>query len=480
MPLVVNHLGDRLYGVWVLVGTVTGYFAFLDLGLSKAVMRFVSQALGRGDKEKADEWISVALVCFGILAVISILLSFGVWLAAPWFLSDPEDAKVIPLALLFALLAFSVTLPSRCFLGILEAHVRKDVVSAIHVLINLFRAGTIFLVIYHKGSLLGLVTVAAVYTVMDGFLITLSALYVHGAFHFNPSALTSENIKIFSGYAFSSFVTQIMDIFRYKSYPLIITPFLGLAALTPFAIAERLTQMLVSVCNGILLNLTPAFSQLEGAGGVEGNEKLKKSYFFSYKLSCYLGVFAVGMTLMLASPFIERWMGARYLNAVPILNVLLIGIFFSLIQIPTLCFLFAVSRHRFYAITNTLHAVLTIVLCLALVAPFKLLGVAMGISLVTFCVKFLLQPIGVLSLVGMKLFDYHFKKSLPNIMIPSLFVIGYYLLTRGFFQPEYLVIFAVGLVGSLAFAAYIFFCGFDKSERTMLLRAIQPADGFMK
>jgi O-antigen/teichoic acid export membrane protein len=446
----------------------------LDLGLSKAVMRFVSQALGRGDKEKAGEWISIALVCFGILALISILLSFAVWLVAPWFLSDPEDARVIPLALLFALLAFSVTLPTRCFLGVLEAHVRKDVVSVIHVLINLFRAGTIFLVIYYKGSLLGLVTVAAVYTVMDGFLITLSALYVHGAFHFNPSALTSENIKIFSGYAFSSFVTQIMDIFRYKSYPLIITPFLGLAALTPFAIAERLTQMLVSVCNGILLNLTPAFSQLEGAGGVEGNEKLKRSYFFSYKLSCYLGVFSVGMTLMLASPFIERWMGARYLNAVPVLNALLIGIFFSLIQIPTLCFLFAVSRHKFYAITNTLHAVLTIILCLLLVMPFKLLGVALGISLATFFVKFFLQPVGVLSLVKMTLFDYHLKKSLPNIMIPTFFVYCYYLLTRDFFSPEYEVIFFVGLFSTLLFSVYIFIFGFSINEKKMILSVLKP------
>jgi len=475
MPLVVNHLGDRLYGVWVLVGTVTGYFAFLDLGLSSAVMRFVSQALGRGDKRKADEWISLALVCFSILALISILLSVGVWLSAPWFLSDPKEARAIPLALLFALLAFSVTLPTRCFLGVLEAHVRRDVISAVHVLINVLRAGTIFLVIYYKGTLLALVTVAAVYALMDGFLITLSARYVHGPFQFNASAVTLYNFKIFSDYAFSSLVAKIMDILRYKSYPLIITPFLGLATLTTFAIAEKLPGVLVGVCNGILLNLTPAFSQMEGQGEVEGNEKLKKSYFFSYKLSCYLGVFFVGMTLILANPFIERWMGSKYLGAVPILNVLLFGIFFSLIQIPTLSFLFAVSRHKFYAVTNTLHAILTIILCLLLVMPFKLLGIAIGISVVTFFIKFLLQPIGVLNLFNMNLFDYHFKKSLPNIIIPSFFMFCYYFLTRGFFQPEYSVIFAVCLFGSLLFAPYIFFCGFDKNERTMLLRAIKPA-----
>jgi Na+-transporting NADH:ubiquinone oxidoreductase subunit NqrB len=126
------------------------------------------------------------------------------------------------------------------------------------------------------------------------------------------------------------------------------------------------------------------------------------------------------------------------------------------------------------------HAVLTIILCLVLVAPFKLLGVALGISMVTFFVKFLLQPIGVLSLVDMKLFDYHFKNSLPNIIIPSLFLISYYFLTRKFFLSDYLVIFSVGLAGSILFTVYIIFCGFNKSERMMLLRVIKPTATFLK
>lgn len=480
MPIVVNQLGDRLYGVWVLIGTITGYFGFLDLGLSKAVMRFVSQSLGKGDKVASDDWISIALASFAILAIVSLFLSIGVWLLVPCFLPGAEDATVISLALLIALLAFSAALPARCFLGILEAHVRKDIVSLIHVLTNIFRAGTMFVVISYKGSLIGLAMVAAIYTVIDGFLIIFFARRVHGPFRLNKAALNIENLKVFFGYASSSFVTQITDIIRYKSYPMIITPFLGLAALTPFAIAERLTQLLVSLCNGILLNLSPVFSQLEGEGGVEGNEKLKRYYFFSYKFSCYLGVFAVGMTMMLASPFIERWMGAKYLNAVPILHVLLIGIFFSLIQIPTLCFLFAVSRHKFYAITNTIHSVASIILCLILIIPFELLGLAFSISFVTFFVKFFLQPIGVLGLFDMKLINYHIKKSLPNIIVPSIFIILYYFFTKKYIQPDYSIIFLIGLFGSLFFTLYICVCGFNKCERSMLLRAIKPALVFLK
>lgn len=473
LPLVVNHLGDRLYGVWILVGTVTGYFAFLDLGLSKAVMRFVSHSLGKGDKDEADGWISIALVCFALLSVASVLLSIAVWFVTPRFLTDPEEIKTIPFVLLIALLAFSVTLPTRCFLGVLEAYVRRDIVSTINVAINLLRSGTIFIVVLFRGSLVELVLVTASYTIIDGLLIILTARYVHGPFRFMPASLCIKNIKIFSGYAFASFVSQIMDLIRYKSYPMIITPFLGLAALTPFAIAERLTQMLVAVCNGILLNLTPAFSQLEGQGGLEGSEKLGRYYFFSYKLSCYLGVFFVGMTLMLGEPFIERWMGVKYIESASILYVLSIGVFFSLIQIPTLCLLFAVSRHKFYATTNTLHAILTVFLCLILVVPFKLLGAAYGISIVTFIIKFFIQPYGVLPLVNLKFSDYHIKKSLPNIAIPLLYFIIFYFFARDFLKPNYKDIFLVGLTSSLSFFLYIFFVGFNKLEKYSLLNVIK-------
>ena len=470
MPMVVNYLGDRLYGVWVIVGTITGYFGFLDMGLSKAVMRFVSQSLGKNDQEQADNWISIALVCFGLLAAISGILSVAVWLLSPRFLSHPGDVQIIPVALLVSLLAFSVTLPTRCFRGVLEAHIRRDVISTVQVIIGVLRSAVIVLTILRDGSLVALVLVSAFFTIINGGVVVLAARYIHGPFRFRLSALQFDRFKCFFGYAFSAFASQIMDIVRYKSYPLIITPFLGLAALTPFAIAERLSQMIIGVCNGILLNLTPAFSQLEGDGGSMGNEKLQRSYFFSYKISCYLGTFFVGMTMILSSHFIERWMGPQHLRAVPVLHILLCGIFFSLIQIPTLCLLFAVSRHKFYAASNSIHALMTIGLCLLLVGPYKLAGMAMGIAIVTVVIKLFVQPYGVLPLLEMGLARYHLRFTLPNVAIPMLFIVVYYYLARDYCQSNYLSLSIASVVAVVLFATYIFVCGFSCDERRLLLR----------
>jgi Na+-driven multidrug efflux pump len=60
-PLLVSSLGQRNYGVWVLVGTALEYYGLFDLGLAKAVMRFVSRAVGAGNREDANRYISTGV-----------------------------------------------------------------------------------------------------------------------------------------------------------------------------------------------------------------------------------------------------------------------------------------------------------------------------------------------------------------------------------------------------------------------------------
>ena len=44
MPFIVRMLGDRMYGLWILVATFVGYYGLADLGLSSAVNRFMARA----------------------------------------------------------------------------------------------------------------------------------------------------------------------------------------------------------------------------------------------------------------------------------------------------------------------------------------------------------------------------------------------------------------------------------------------------
>ena len=74
LPIVVSNLGDRLYGAWIMVGMVIGYYGLLDLGLSSAVSRFVSRALGQDNKEEADCFITTSIYLFSIAGLIGFVI----------------------------------------------------------------------------------------------------------------------------------------------------------------------------------------------------------------------------------------------------------------------------------------------------------------------------------------------------------------------------------------------------------------------
>jgi O-antigen/teichoic acid export membrane protein len=91
MPFLIHALGDRWYGLWALVGSITSYYTLLDLGLTSAVTRFLTQAIAREDKTNANAIVVTGLVIFGGIGVIALLASSAVALAAGWFLADQAE-----------------------------------------------------------------------------------------------------------------------------------------------------------------------------------------------------------------------------------------------------------------------------------------------------------------------------------------------------------------------------------------------------
>ena len=134
IPFVLGKLGSRLYGAWVLVGTLTGYYGLLDLGLSSAVSRFVSREIGRGNKAEANRYIAASFYLFCTSGVIVFLL---VALAAAFcgrFVKDPNEVVMFRYLLLITGFTLGVRFPARCFRGTLAAHLRFDLASTVSII----------------------------------------------------------------------------------------------------------------------------------------------------------------------------------------------------------------------------------------------------------------------------------------------------------------------------------------------------------
>ncbi len=94
--IVLENLGIDDFGIYNVVGGVVAMFSFLNMSLSNASSRFISAALGKGDKQHISQTVSVIVTIHTLLAIIVFLLAETIGL---WFLLNkmviPPD-RIIP------------------------------------------------------------------------------------------------------------------------------------------------------------------------------------------------------------------------------------------------------------------------------------------------------------------------------------------------------------------------------------------------
>ena len=472
LPFIVHHLGERSYGIWVMVGSLLGYYGLLDLGLSSAVSRFVSRALGREDRDDADRFIATGAYLFGACGLAVFAVTLAAAFAVPWFVEDAEEARLFARVVAVMGFALALSFPARCFIGVLNAHLRYDLVSLNEMVFILLRTGGIVWSLATGGGLLALAAITAAADVAHNALLVYQAARVHGSFPIARARVDRARARTLLGFGVYTFAAQIADLLRLQTYPILISTFLGLGSVAVYAISMRLAVMIPSVGIAVMSTLAPVFSRQEGRGALAD---MRRDYFLTFKLSSYLAVFVVGTTAILAPDFITVWMGSEFSEAAGLLLILLPGMMFAVCQIPTLNLLYGTSRNRFYAATNGIEAALNVGLSLWLIQRHGLVGLALGTAASMIAVKTLLQPLGACQALGLSYPRYLLFRSLPNVAIPALYVALAAVAVRGWLAPDYLRLALVAAALSLGYVPYVFFAGFSASERGRLVGALRSS-----
>ncbi|MFA6450382.1 MAG: oligosaccharide flippase family protein [bacterium] len=80
LPYIVGRLGDSAYGVLALTGSVLGYLAFLDIGMSSSLIKFVSESHARGETERIRKLLNTSIISNSVMGLIG---GMALYLLAP-------------------------------------------------------------------------------------------------------------------------------------------------------------------------------------------------------------------------------------------------------------------------------------------------------------------------------------------------------------------------------------------------------------
>jgi O-antigen/teichoic acid export membrane protein len=470
-PIIVHGLGDHNYGIWALLGAVIGYYGLLDLGLGTAVNRYMATAFGAGDEDGGSSVFNTALGLYALIGAVVFGISLVLAAGSRWFVANPQDASVLwrtfPLLGLSAGLGF----PRRALGGTLNAKLEYDTASKLDLLTIVLRALLNVAAVKAGLGLLGLAM-----TMLFADLPSL-ILYFRAVRRKIPSLKwglkfgskkVAKQLFAFSSYAF---VTQIADLLRLQLDSVVISLFIGVAAVAHYNIASTLAQQYIAIVVATIGVFQSVFSQQYGTGDLV---RMESTLHFATKISMMVSSFIAFGLIAWGKPFITRWMGPRYTDAYLPLVLLVLGFVVALWQNPSIGVLYSFAKHKYYALFNSVEAIANLGLSVWLVHRYGIVGVAMGTFIPMLVMKIIVQPIYVCAVTGFSYGAYirTFAKTLMRVAAALLVPL---LLTLQFAQPSYFALIIVGFLSAVAYAAVSWFTQFSDEESRRLQRAILPA-----
>lgn len=390
-PFVVRHLGDSAYGVWVLVGSLTGYLGLLDMGVRGAVTRYVASFHSTHSHDEASRITSSALAIFLAAGLLAILIS--VTLAA-FALSSldlpPAYRSVAALVLIIAGCNIAVSLVSGVFAGVLTAMQRFDLQNLIEIASGILRNGAIVLALLRGNGLVALALIQLMFALANCTAYVLTSRRGYPQLRVRVAECDLPHLRMIFSFSFYAFLINISMNLIFYTDSVVIGYFLPISLITYFAIAGNLINYSRDLIRGVSGIAAPKVSALDAGGDLEGVRRvLLRGAQFSTLI-----ILPIALTFMLrGKSFITMWMGAQYGDrSGHVLWILTLALLFLASEQVSASTMMGISKHKPLAKLYLGEALCNLAMSVALVRSLGIYGVAWGTTLPSLAVSLVFWP----------------------------------------------------------------------------------------
>lgn len=383
-PIYIKALGNRDYGLWEMVMSVVGYMGLLDLGISGALVRFVSVADGKADRDDLQKTISTAFAFFVVLGVISVFF-FSILCYSPGFLASGEAKDIANLSTVFMLFGINagVSFPMQVFVATLMGTQKHYFINNVRIVQLIVSAGLYYYLLkrYPGNGLIVLALLTPVFTAVQFLLFAGAVFFDQNIPKMTLSAVSLGKAKEMFTFGAKSATMIVASRLQNQTVPLIIGHVLGLGQVVFFVMPNRLVDYAKGISRAIGFPLTPYFGAAIGKGGHDG---LLASWL---KTTMALQVVSLAMPILVffcGETFLQLWIGQEYAVAGRmVLYILLVGLIADSLSSNAFSMLTALGKHGRSAFMWFVFSVISIPLGIVGGYLWGLAGVAAGTTVVT-------------------------------------------------------------------------------------------------
>ncbi len=466
-PFIVRHTGQELYGVYLLVMTVTGYFMLLDLGVGSALTKYVSEFNGVGDLEAINRIINASLSFYVIIGFIAALFLFGCSIYfSRIFRVETQNLVLVrqlfTIAAIYALLTWPLSIFRLTVQGLNLWDIDAIVNMAVQLL-NVIMAIVIFtsghgILLYFISSQALNILACVVFFLISGKKVRFKITFPY---------LDLKTFKIIFKFSSFMFLSSIVGIFIFQVHNFIIGYFISMSAVTIYAVAYNIQSYFRTINSAIGSPPYTMASEMEGRGDYYGQRML---VFKGTKYMSAVFLPVVIIMFFFAEPFINYWMGPGFQESVLPARIIILFWLFNGTITSAMNMLTAkgIVKTPFYI--TILVALTNIVIGVSLIKFIGINAIALGLTLSMIFIGaplYLRLSLGSLSIS----FKEYFTKAIKGNLLLYLFVVtlSFVVLTYCYPKNIYVTFFEMATIYLVSLALY-YTVLLNEDEKSDILR----------
>lgn len=460
-PYFTKVMGEQQYGIWLLISSVTGYFALLQLGVPLANVRYISKYYAQNDVNKVNEVLSSNLLFFAILAAVVMVTGTVISCFLEYFFKVPNGMKAIAqIATILASLDIALKFVFEVFEGVVHGLQKFVVLNAVKNIGTILRVTFVYLFITFENGILKLSCIMIFITICQGLVFYYISKRLIPEIKISRSFLNKNVYREVAKYSVYVLILQAGARLSFQTDAIVVGSFISVASIIWFSIANNILLYLMQFITGISQALMPKVSTLDAKGDFSS---LKLTYVAYSRMTFLLLIpICVGL-FVFGKDFIGLWMGDRYSSVSgDILIILTSSYMFFLVQRGVAYpILMGTSKMKFLSVLILATSLLNLVLSIWLSKKYGLYGVAWGTSIPNF--------INVVAIIWYMCSSYNISPleySLQTILYPSFvgilcFAVMYTM--KVLILPEsYAGIFICAILGVAVYSILVKFIYFKK------------------
>ena len=404
-PIIIHGLGNEGYGLWVIVISITNYYALTNLGTRKATVKYVAQYDAVGDRKAVDQIVTSSVAFNAVLVIPVMMLGVIVALVLPSLVDiSPQYVVVFQWVIVLSAVKVVISLMGNVFSAVLVASKRFDLENIV-IVINYVLTGVLSVLVIKLGyDLLGLAFAALIVGIVIGVVRYRLARRCHPEITISPRNADREKFWDLIKFGSVNLVRGVVRRVSESLPPILIGVILGPAMITFYALSELLTRKVSALVNGVALVVMPVASQLDAQ---KRTAQLKFMYLTTNRTLLAITICIAALFIIFGGRLIDFWIGDGYsATAYPVLLLLSLAL---VIQVPSNCprsMLTGSGRVSFLAKIAVVELVLLAILCVVLTRSIGLPGAALAFLISSFVTGGLLIPIYASKQFGVSIREY--------------------------------------------------------------------------